>query len=228
MRARANKFLQLGTGIDATFTGGITTGIWFVAQNSFDGCTSNSLSITTADGTVTFTDMNVIGNIFNGSPSVSHIYVALVAGANLGRAVISSNNLLRNTGTTPVIQIVSGGNWLVANNLCNGPAVVGISIASAVTNSWVLDNAMEGMTISNSSTTTYVRKTASGSVPAESIYGNLGIGTDLFGTNATQVIAIAPGVVPASSPTNVGQLYVESGALKYRGAGGTITTIANS
>jgi hypothetical protein len=35
-------------------------------------------------------------------------------------------------------------------------------------------------------------------------------------------------VVPASNPTGGGVLYVEGGALKYRGSGGTVTTIANA
>jgi hypothetical protein len=35
-------------------------------------------------------------------------------------------------------------------------------------------------------------------------------------------------VVPASNPTGGGVLYVEGGALKYRGSSGTITTIANA
>jgi hypothetical protein len=33
---------------------------------------------------------------------------------------------------------------------------------------------------------------------------------------------------PASNPTGGGVLYVESGALKYRGSSGTVTTIANA
>jgi hypothetical protein len=57
---------------------------------------------------------------------------------------------------------------------------------------------------------------------------NVGLGTDTFGTSAEKVIGIANGVAPSTSPTGVGQLYVESGALKYRGAGGTVTTIAAS
>jgi len=57
---------------------------------------------------------------------------------------------------------------------------------------------------------------------------NVGIGTETFGTSAEKVLAIANGTAPSTSPTGVGQLYVESGALKYRGAGGTVTTIANS
>lgn len=54
----------------------------------------------------------------------------------------------------------------------------------------------------------------------------VGVGTDTFGTSAVNVLAVANGTAPTTSPTGVGQLYVESGALKYRGAGGTITTLA--
>jgi hypothetical protein len=57
---------------------------------------------------------------------------------------------------------------------------------------------------------------------------NVGIGHSMvtFGTNAQYVIAIANGIAPTTSPANTGQLYVESGALKYRGSSGTVTTIA--
>ena len=58
--------------------------------------------------------------------------------------------------------------------------------------------------------------------------GNLGLGTTSFGTSAVGVIGIADGTAPASSPAGIGQLYVESGALKYRGSSGTVTTIANA
>jgi hypothetical protein len=58
--------------------------------------------------------------------------------------------------------------------------------------------------------------------------GNVGIGVSSFGTSAASVIGIANGTAPSSSPANMGQLYVESGALKYRGSSGTVTTIANA
>jgi hypothetical protein len=58
--------------------------------------------------------------------------------------------------------------------------------------------------------------------------GNLGIGTTSFGTSAATVIGIANGTAPSSSPAGMGQLYVEGGALKYRGSSGTVTTIANA
>lgn len=55
---------------------------------------------------------------------------------------------------------------------------------------------------------------------------NIGINTGSFGTSSVGVISIANGTAPSSSPAGVGQLYVESGALKYRGSSGTVTTIA--
>jgi hypothetical protein len=57
--------------------------------------------------------------------------------------------------------------------------------------------------------------------------GNVGVGNiSAFGTSAVGVIGIANGTAPSTSPAGMGQLYVESGALKFRGSSGTITTIA--
>jgi hypothetical protein len=58
--------------------------------------------------------------------------------------------------------------------------------------------------------------------------GNVGVGTSSFGTSAAGVIGIANGTAPTTSPAGMGQLYVEGGALKYRGSSGTVTTIANA
>jgi hypothetical protein len=55
--------------------------------------------------------------------------------------------------------------------------------------------------------------------------GNIGLGAASFGTNAAKVVAIGNGTAPSSSPAGMGQLYVESGALKYRGSSGTVTVL---
>jgi hypothetical protein len=56
---------------------------------------------------------------------------------------------------------------------------------------------------------------------------NVGFGgVTSFGTSATNVIGIANGTAPSSSPAGMGQLYVSAGALVYRGSSGTVTTIA--
>ena len=56
--------------------------------------------------------------------------------------------------------------------------------------------------------------------------GNLGVGVSTFGTSAAKVLGLANATAPSTSPAGMGQLYVESGALKFRGSSGTVTTIA--
>lgn len=59
--------------------------------------------------------------------------------------------------------------------------------------------------------------------------GNVGIGgISALGTSAVNVIGIKNGTAPSTSPASMGQLYVESGALKYRGSSGTITTLGSA
>ena len=56
--------------------------------------------------------------------------------------------------------------------------------------------------------------------------GNLLVGVTAAGTSAAKVLGLANATAPSTSPAGMGQLYVESGALKFRGSSGTITTIA--
>jgi hypothetical protein len=56
----------------------------------------------------------------------------------------------------------------------------------------------------------------------------IGIGASTFGTSAAKVLGLANATAPSTSPAGMGQLYVEAGALKYRGSSGTVTTIANA
>jgi hypothetical protein len=58
--------------------------------------------------------------------------------------------------------------------------------------------------------------------------GNVGVGVSTFGTSAAKVLGLANATAPSTSPAGMGQLYVEAGALKYRGSSGTVTTIANA
>lgn len=46
--------------------------------------------------------------------------------------------------------------------------------------------------------------------------------------SGTNVVFVGNGTAPSSNPSSGGYLYVESGALKYRGSGGTITTLGNA
>jgi len=58
--------------------------------------------------------------------------------------------------------------------------------------------------------------------PAGSVVGLLRM--QILPNGAIAIFNVA--AAPATSPANLGQLYVEAGALKYRGSSGTVTTIA--
>lgn len=76
----------------------------------------------------------------------------------------------------------------------------------------------------------YFQATHSGvgtkSLVLQSAGANLGIFATSWGTSAAKVIAIGNGTAPTTSPAGMGQLWVESGALKYRGSSGTVTQLA--
>ena len=58
--------------------------------------------------------------------------------------------------------------------------------------------------------------------------GNILVGMTSTATSSAKTIHIGNGTAPTANPTSGGVLYVESGALKYRGSSGTVTTIANA
>jgi hypothetical protein len=72
----------------------------------------------------------------------------------------------------------------------------------------------------------FYSSTTSGFVLQVTDTGNVGVGIGTFGTSAAKVLGLANATAPSTSPAGMGQLYVESGALKFRGSSGTITTIA--
>ena len=55
---------------------------------------------------------------------------------------------------------------------------------------------------------------------------NLALGTSSFGGGAGVIAMANAATVPSSNPAGGGLLYVQGGALKYRGSSGTVTTIA--
>ena len=56
--------------------------------------------------------------------------------------------------------------------------------------------------------------------------GNIVAGNMAIATSSVSTIHISNGTIPSADPTGGGVLYVEAGALKFRGSSGTVTTIA--
>ena len=55
--------------------------------------------------------------------------------------------------------------------------------------------------------------------------GNIVAGNMAIATSSVSTIHISNGTIPTANPVGGGVVYVESGALKYRGSSGTITTL---
>lgn len=56
--------------------------------------------------------------------------------------------------------------------------------------------------------------------------GNLLLNTTATGTGSGVLGMLNASVVPSTNPASGGVIYIEAGALKYRGSAGTITTLA--
>lgn len=124
-------------------------------------------------------------------------------------------------GDSALFSLTSGSNNSAFGTGAGYSLVTGSGNVFLGSNAGLLETGSNNLYISNSSTTTPL------------IYGhftnkNIGFNLKSFGSG-TGVIAIGNAtVVPSTNPTGGGILYTESGALKYRGSGGTVTTIANA
>jgi hypothetical protein len=134
-------------------------------------------------------------------------------------------------GSFRINGIIIGGETGVTKKLDLGGHGLGTSYGDNANNAVWLNNQGSlgdnlGTSIISVTSNFYINKQTTKVFKFSPIQGNFGINQMTFGTNATNTIAIANGVAPTTSPAGCGQLYVESGALKYRGSSGTITTIA--
>jgi len=69
---------------------------------------------------------------------------------------------------------------------------------------------------------------SAGTVPTSLIFvtGTATGGSNRLAISSLGVFSLYNATAPSTSPAGLGQLYVEAGALKYRGSSGTVTTIA--
>lgn len=143
-------------------------------------------------------------------------------------AVAGSLLFVKSRGTTATAAtIVQAGDGLGAISFA---ATNGTSATSVASMTGSID------TIGTVSSTSLPTVLAFSTTPSGSTSGltrliinsasNIGLNATSWGTSAIGVIAIGNGTAPSTSPAGMGQLYVEAGALKYRGSSGTVTTIA--
>jgi hypothetical protein len=208
--------LQFPAGAEATpsisTTGDNDTGIWFPAANTVAVSTAGSerMRIDSAGnvgiGTSSPTfPLHILGEVRSQHPSFPRFSWRDTGGAADEKAW----QMYANAGSLAIAAL----------NDAENAQVIALGIVRSGTNISETYHNSDIHVFRNSAGTERMRIDSS---------GNVGIGTSSFGTSAAGVIGIGNGTAPSTSPAGMGQLYVEGGALKYRGSSGTVTTIANA
>lgn len=154
-----------------------------------------------------------------------------------------------NNGTTGVQMYNANGGTIadfrfsVLNNnrnqylsFYNGSDANTATILGQVSNTtnYIFNNTLSGgtdrnLTIGTVASTALILGTANAERMRITSVGNFGINTASQFGSGTLVIGIANcTAAPSTNPSGGGVLYAESGALKWRGSSGTVTTIANA
>lgn len=161
-------------------------------------------------------DISIIGNVLTdlGAGGIS-------AGGRLSGSVVVTSNTVRNPNTSgstfAAISMTTdtGGSIVVSANavVSAHSSIYGIDAPAHAT---IFGNALEGAPVRG------------GTEGTTELYGNLAV-------SATEAADAAGGKgvlavrntakVPTTSPEHGGVLYVEEGALKYKGSAGTVTTL---
>jgi hypothetical protein len=143
-------------------------------------------------------------------------------------AVAGSLLFVKSRGATATAAtIVQAGDGLGAISFAgtNGTSALGVAAISASIDTVGSVSATSLPSILTFATTPTGTTTGVNRMAINSA-GNIGFNALSWGTSAVGVIGIGNGTAPTTSPAGMGQLYVEAGALKYRGSSGTVTTIA--
>jgi hypothetical protein len=179
----------------------------------------------------------MVDSTFSGAVTQSRYSISMYGGGNqLGSTIISLANY--GGGSAP-FYLVDGG-----EALGGGSSMLYFYNSSGSTETVYFTFITDGYTLA-AQPTIYQSAANTAGIPAgtrikfgnanlqlqtagltEDTAGNLGLGVATFGTSAAKVLGLANATAPTTSPAGMGQLYVEGGALKFRGSSGTVTVVA--
>ncbi len=195
-------------------TGGTTGSVLFIGSGA----------VLTQDNANFFFDdtNNRLGLGTNAPEHKLHVYGDEAGGVSLFERLTSATNVA--AGTMKVKATSTGD---MADNF--GSAFQFYIEDTAAVENYVADFRAVRSGADNSGTLIF--QTANAGVALEKMRitneGNIGFNMANFGSGLN-VVGIGNGTAPSLTPTGGGVLYVEAGALKYKGSSGTVTTIANA
>ncbi len=157
-----------------------------------------------------------------------------VAGQSVKTTIAGTGSTTMDAAKTLVLDagtIPTAGNLITFNINKTGTDGVYLGINKNTATNSVPANASFISTYSASGKIALGRGNGAGNVNTVDLYidgnGNVAIGSAGSFGSGVKVISIANATtLPSTNPTGGGILYVDAGALKYRGSSGTITTIA--
>lgn len=226
-------YVGAGTTLPALSLGGTVSGGGNQINNVIIGTTTPLAG--------SFTQTNISTKLLVGGPTTSAFNYGIQAYGSAANGTANSFNwqfsndaiagsllFVKSRGTTATAAtIVQAGDGLGAISFAgtNGTSALGVAAISASIDTVGSVSATSLPSILTFATTPTGTTTGVNRMAINSA-GNIGFNALSWGTSAVGVIAIGNGTAPSTSPASMGQLYVEAGALKYRGSSGTVTTIA--
>ena len=141
--------------------------------------------------------------------------------------------IIRSQLPATVTQIVQGASGQSADLMqwqnSSGTALLAINSAGQIAPSAVASVGLVVKGLASQTGDLQQWQNSAGTVLAKiAASGNIVAGNMAIATSSVSTIHISNGTIPSANPTGGGVLYVEAGALKYRGSSGTVTTIANA
>lgn len=235
---------QVAVGLDTLAVGGVVLG-YTANPTAITGSVvtlSGSTSLTLTSPTLVTPALGVATATSLAVPTITTAAGALTvtpaAGSNLNVALATTGDFVVNTnqfvvdtsaarigiGTaTPQASVdIAGSSIGVALTTAASTQGARLQLYTTTTLEWQIG---KGVIVANNDFTIYNQGVGT-ALHITKTGNNLCVGgVTAAGTSAVGVIGIANGTAPSSSPAGMGQLYVEAGALKYRGSSGTITTL---